>query len=200
MRREETFAGFADPATRSSRTVIVPGARVSSEVPWSVSSARASSMIATAASTALPAVRATPRGWGFLQAALGFSVVVALGLTYLRAEGESPRPSVNRGEQVVAPPIATSQPRPATGPVIYAPMHPAGGLALAPPSMLPSVSRRARARRPGPALTPPTLERLAADAVHAGELARAATIYAELAARSPENPAFLAAARLLAPR
>lgn len=42
-----------------------------------------------------------------------------------------------------------------------------------------------------------TLERLAADAFHAGDRKRAAALYSELAARTPENPSFAKAAAML---
>jgi len=46
----------------------------------------------------------------------------------------------------------------------------------------------------------PTLEKLAADAVHAGDRTRAATLYADLAQRDPKNAAFAEAARILSSR
>jgi hypothetical protein len=45
-----------------------------------------------------------------------------------------------------------------------------------------------------------TPERLAADALHAGDFHRAAVMYRDLAVAHPENPAFSDAARMLAER
>lgn len=47
---------------------------------------------------------------------------------------------------------------------------------------------------------PPTTERLAVDALHAGDVARALTLYLQLASEQPDNPAFARAATMLRAR
>lgn len=85
--------------------------------------------------------------------------------------------------------------RPALAPVPVAIRAPALPSASAPP--LQRLVIHGAVHPPAPRGSGKTPERLAADAVHAGDHRRAAALYAELAARYPENPAFAAAAETL---
>lgn len=113
--------------------------------------------------------------WWLLGAVFSGVLVTVLRLQTMPAPPAPRPPRLPAAPAVTASPWAPPSSVASSSVVIYAVTHPA------PP---------AHAKLP-------TLERLAADAVHAGDRVRAAALYVDLASRDPQNPAFAEAARLL---
>lgn len=122
----------------------------------------------------------------WIGAAVG--LVVAAVIVGLALRGRSAPPSQQQQQTqqqtqaaaaTVTPPVSVARPAPPPAPVEKVVVFP-----VAHPAPSSSVGK--------------TVEREAVDALHSGDLRRAAELYAALAAKYPDNPAFVEAARQLA--